>query len=481
LTQVKDFGTTFRFNDDIIRSEPMAQAPLAIGRRPFNKGGLMQSDPIRKAQELPALKTHPSKLFVETTSRCNLNCFMCVKQSADGGIVDGDLATTTFARLGEAMPYLDALVLNGIGEALLHPRLEDFIRLAKARMPTQSWVGFQSNGVLLNERRALSLVEAGLDRIGLSLDGVTPETFRRVREGGELAGVERALSVLSGAGKSCGRADLEIGVEFVLMRENLRELPAALRWSAQRGATFAIVSHLLPYDASHASQALYPASSDAALELFSRWQGRAEREGIDLERYFKLLWRFSRSPEEKRIIAFVEELKAEAEGRGIAFDLKKLLAEDPARQAGVAQILEEARQVAIETGLDLRLPAEVPRQHRRCDFIEDGGAFVSWAGDVHPCYFLWHRYSCFTAGWQQQVTAKTFGNLNQKGLLEIWNAPSFRTFREGALGYDHAPCSSCAVVPCDLVDTQNFEHDCHIKEEPCGACLWATGLFQCLR
>ena len=440
----------------------------------------MQQNPLRKEQELPAFKSHPTKLFVETTSRCNLNCFMCVKQSAGGGVADGDLAATTFARLDEVMPTLDVLVLNGIGEPLLHPHLEEFVRLAKARMPARGWVGFQSNGVLLNEKRALSLVKAGIDRIGLSLDGVTPETFRRVREGGELAGVERALAALSAAGKSCGRPNLEIGVEFVLMRENLRELPAALRWSAQRGATFAIVSHLLPYDASHAPQAAYPASNDAALELFSLWQARAEREGIDLERYFKLLWRFSRRPEEQRIIAFVEAMKAEAERRHISLDLKKLLAEDPARRAGVARILAEARQVAKETGLDLRLPAEVPRQNRRCDHIEDGGAFVSWDGDVHPCYFLWHRYSCFTGSWQQQVKPKVFGNLNQKGLLEIWNSPPFRAFRDGALGYDHAPCGSCAVAPCDLVEAQNFEHDCHVKEEPCGTCPWAVGLFQCL-
>lgn len=441
----------------------------------------MQQNRPTLEQDHPALRNYPTKLFVETTSRCNLNCFMCVKQSDKGAIVDGDLADTTFARIGDALPHLDALVLNGIGEPLLHRGLEEFIRLAKARMPARGWVGFQSNGALLDQGRALSLVEAGLDRIGLSLDGVTPETFRRVREGGELSGVEGALGALGSAAKRCGRSDLEIGVEFVLMRENLRELPDALRWAARRGATFAIVSHLLPYDAAHASQSAYPACTDAAIELFARWQNRAAAEGIDLERYFKLLWRFSRNPEEQRVVTFVEAMKAEAEKDGITLDLKKLLTEAPGRQAEVAQALAKARQVAAETGIDLRLPAEAPRQERSCDFIEDGGAFISWNGDVHPCYFLWHQYRCFAGGWEQQVRPKVFGNLAQRGLLEIWNDPAFRAFRRGALAYDHAPCGSCAVAPCDLVESQAFEYDCHIKEEPCGSCLWATGLFHCLR
>lgn len=440
----------------------------------------MQPNRINASGERPAFRSHPTKLFVETTSRCNLNCFMCVKQTADAGVSEGDLADTTFARLAEALPTLEALVLNGVGEPLLHPRLEAFIRLAKERMPAHGWVGFQTNGVLLSEQRAHSLVAAGVDRIGLSLDGVTPETFRRVRAGGELAAVEGALAALTAAKQSCSRPEVQIGVEFVLMRNNLRELPAALRWAARRGASFAIVTHMLPYDAAHAGQAAFEPCSDAALDLFAEWQARAGREGIDLQDYFKVLWRFSRSAEEQRVVAFVGAMKAAADARGISLDLRKLFAADATRRGEVAAVLAEARQVAAETGLDLRLPAEAPRQERRCEFVEEGGAFVSWDGDVHPCYFLWHRYSCFAGGWAQPVKPRVFGNLNRGGILEVWNDPAFRSFREGVLDYDHSPCTDCSVAPCDYVQTDHFEQDCHIKSEPCGSCLWCTGLFQCL-
>lgn len=428
----------------------------------------------------PAFRKYPSKLFVETTSRCNLNCFMCVKQTADGCITEGDLADTTYARLAEAMPHLDALILNGVGEPLLHPRLEEYIRTAKRRMPSGSWVGFQTNGVLLDDKRAQTLAEAGLDRVGLSLDGVTPETFRRVREGGELASVERAMAFLAAAKRRASRPDLQVGVEFVLMRENLRELPAALRWAAQRGASFALVTHMLPYDSAHAEQAAYDPCSDAALDLFVDWRARAEREGIVLGDYFRALWHFSRSREEQRIVDFVAAMKDAAEKRGIDLDLRRLLAADPARRAEVTEVLAEAEEVAAQTGLDLRLPAESPRHARRCDFIEEGSAFVSWEGDVHPCYFLWHRYRCFAGGWEQQVEPKVFGNLGRQGIREIWNDPSFRRFREGVLGYDHSPCNGCSVAPCDYVQNERFENDCHIREEPCGSCLWCTGLFRCL-
>lgn len=45
----------------------------------------------QEASALPALRAYPSKLFVETTSRCNLNCVMCAKQNRNGITADGDL------------------------------------------------------------------------------------------------------------------------------------------------------------------------------------------------------------------------------------------------------------------------------------------------------------------------------------------------------------------------------------------------------
>jgi molybdenum cofactor biosynthesis enzyme MoaA len=137
-------------------------------------------------------RTYPAKLFVETTTRCNLNCFMCVKQNqGDGAACDGDLSSELFSALEPAFPHLEALILNGVGEPLLHPNLELFIRSAKKLMPQEGWVGFQSNGLLMTNLRAVSLVDAGLDRICLSIDSVSPEKFREVRQGGELEGVER--------------------------------------------------------------------------------------------------------------------------------------------------------------------------------------------------------------------------------------------------------------------------------------------------
>jgi putative metalloenzyme radical SAM/SPASM domain maturase len=430
----------------------------------------------------PALRDHPAKLFVETTTRCNLGCGMCVKQAEGSAVAEGNLSPELFAALEPAFPRLEALVLNGVGEPLLHQGLEEFIRRAKKSMPADGWVGFQSNGLLLTNLRAISLVNAGLDRICLSIDGVFPETFMKVREGGELEGVERALTALAAARELCARPDLRVGVEFVLMRSNLRELPTALRWAAERGASFAIVTHMLPYDARHAREAVYELCTDEAVALFVDGEKRARLDGVDIRRYFEARWRYAtaRNPEEEKVVRAVEAMKEEAARRGIFLDLIKLIGIDYGDLDEVAGVLEEARQVAAETGLELRLPNVLPREKRRCGFVEEGGAFVSWDGNVSPCYFLWHRYRCFASGWEQQVEPRVFGNLAERGVLDIWNDPAFRSFREGVLAYDYPACASCSLAPCDYVQGGEFEQDCHIKDVPCGACLWCMGVFQCL-
>lgn len=420
------------------------------------------------------------KLFVEATTRCNLRCTMCVKQTRGNGIAEGDLSLATFDALTPAFSRLEALVLSGIGEPLLHPGLEGFIRLARRAMPDSGWIGFQSNGLLLDDARALSLARAGLDRVCLSLDAVSPAAFRRIREGGEVGAVGRALAALAHAQAAVGRR-IAKGIEFVAMRDNVAELPAALRWAASRGATFALVTQVLPYEEPLVTQAAYDPNTDAAVGFFEPRRERARREAVDLGRYFEVLWKYTKTPEEQRVVDFVEAMKADAYARDLFVNVQKILARDEAWLARVAEVFAEAERVAEEVGLELRLPEVVPRGERRCDFVEDGGAFVSWDGKVHPCYFLWHGYRCLINGREKFVWPKVFGDLSQRGILAIWNAPAFRAFRENVTRYDYPFCSDCNLAKCcDYVQAKEFEQDCYLNAEPCGDCLWCKGVFQCL-
>ncbi len=426
-------------------------------------------------------RAHPSRLFVEVTTRCNLQCGMCVKQNGNGGISEGTMSRKTFDALAPVFPHLDALILNGIGEPLLHPELESLISRARDLLPDDATVGFQSNGMLLHDERAHSLVEAGLDRVCLSLDTVSDDSFRSLRSGGELRGVESALASLNNARKMHKGRDLRIGIEFVLMRNNFADLPKAIRWAGSAGASFAIVTQLLPYRKDIVSQAAYDTNTTAAIAVYRRWKERASQEGLDIRRYLDTVTKVGRSRDEERIVGLVEQMRADAESQGITLHLDRLLRRDEAWLASVERVLGEAREAAREVGIELTLPGMAPRNTRQCEFVEGGGAFVSWDGNVHPCYFLWHRYACYVGGVEKRVRPWVLGSLQERDILAIWNDVDSRSFRERVRGYQFPFCYDCGFALCDYVGEEDFEQDCYIQKVPCGSCLWCTGLFHCLQ
>ena len=436
----------------------------------------------RRQEESPnPMRQAPAKLYVETATQCNLACPMCVKQSWGSDAAEGLLDPGIFEQVKPAFPYLDALILNGIGEPLLHPLLEKFIRDAKKAMRTGSWVGFQSNGLLIDRDRARSLVEAGLDKICISVDALSPQLYRAVRSGGELGSIEQAFFNLMSAQKSASGSSLKVGIEFVVMQDNLLELPGVIRWAAHHGATFAIVTHLLPYHETMVSHALYDANTDSALELYRSWEEKAVKEGIDIYRYPNVYLKYEKNQRDQKVVDFIEAMKSDAVSKGVYLHLDKLLKRADVRVREVMRLFEEARAVADETGIDLRLPLAVPKSERTCEFVEEGGAFISWDGKMHPCYFLWHRYQCYIDGHKKFVAPKVFGNLNGRGILDIWNSTAYSHFRKNVLRYDYPYCFNCGFALCDYVQGEEFQQDCYTNTEPCGSCLWCMGVFHCLR
>lgn len=114
----------------------------------------------------------PARLYVEVTTRCNLRCSMCVKQTEGCGIEEADMPFEVFSRLASCLPHADVVLLNGVGEPLLHPRLAEMVRFARTHMRDGAWVGFQSNGLALTPRLAAELLEAGLGTMCLSVDSI---------------------------------------------------------------------------------------------------------------------------------------------------------------------------------------------------------------------------------------------------------------------------------------------------------------------
>jgi putative metalloenzyme radical SAM/SPASM domain maturase len=426
------------------------------------------------------MKIFPKKIYLETTTRCNLNCAMCVKHTSGSGMTDGDFDIGLFDSIRPALTEVRTLILSGIGEPLLYPHLEQLIIEARRLMPEDGVIAFQSNGMLLNRELAVKLINAGLDKICISLDSLDPETFSLMRGGGDLNRIRDAFQFLEDASAASGKK-ISSGVEFVLTRDNMNDLPDVVKFASKHGASFVIVTHLIPYSKEIVSSAAYDRNTDAAVELYEKTLRESAASGIDITQYFKVKWKIYNSAEEQRIIDAVEKMTAEARDKNIFLHLQSVMDRDHQIRLNVEEIFIRSTELADTLGIELSLPAVTPAASKRCEFIESDSVFISLNGDVHPCHFLWHKFQCYVSGWQKFVNPKSFGNLAEKDILTIWNSPEFIEFRETVLKYNYPVCSNCSFAPCDYIYSEDFEQDCYINSIPCCDCQWCLGIFQCLR
>ena len=133
----------------------------------------------------------------------------------------------TFRHIVDQLPQIERAVLHGIGEPMLNRDLPRFVSHLKAR---GAQVLFNTNGILLDQRRGDALVEAGLDELRISLDAVTPDLYARLRGVDKLPVVienVKAFVARHGAGQP------KVSLWFVGMQANLNQIPDFVRLASE--------------------------------------------------------------------------------------------------------------------------------------------------------------------------------------------------------------------------------------------------------
>lgn len=130
-----------------------------------------------KMQNLPKF---PKIIEFEVTNHCNFQCLMCKTGVGTSARERGYMSDEVFDRvIEEIKDYPIALKFVGLGEPLLHPRCIDYIKKAKANGII---VHLTTNASLLDESMMRELVEAKLDSIKFSFQGVDREGYLVLRQ-----------------------------------------------------------------------------------------------------------------------------------------------------------------------------------------------------------------------------------------------------------------------------------------------------------
>jgi len=177
---------------------------------------------------------------IELTTRCPLRCKMCCREGHHD-MVRQDMPFENFQKLAPYFKNVEAVVLEGWGESLLHPNLIDCIRLVKQE---GSRVGFVTSGKTLNEVYITELVEAAPDFVGFSLSGANPQTHDAIRQNSSLAELIRHIHFFQEIKARLGKSNPKFHIVYLLLRRNIHELSHLLQLAKDLRIEEVILIHI---------------------------------------------------------------------------------------------------------------------------------------------------------------------------------------------------------------------------------------------
>ena len=173
-------------------------------------------------------------------SNCNLKCVMCPRGGVHGLVNDrrGMMGMELFRKIvdkfkAEKVTVRELWFANW-GEPLLNPDFPEMVRYAKSRLPDAKLIAF-SNLTCLTDPSAVAA--SGLDRIEVSLSGMSQEIYSRNHAGGNVKTVIENLAALAAA-KQRLRSAMEITVKFHDYKYNKADAVLAGEFCRGNGIVF---------------------------------------------------------------------------------------------------------------------------------------------------------------------------------------------------------------------------------------------------
>lgn len=206
------------------------------------------------------------KLYIELTTKCNLNCKICYRQTWKEK--DQELDFSILVKILEEIRNepIKEVIFGGIGEPLVYSRIHEAIELFSEFNLT-----ITTNGTLLFEENLVKLIIEKVNKLVISIDG-SFETFKAIRN----FPLELILENLKSLQKLKVKEVPLLCIEFVLFEENKEDLYKVIDLATSLNIYQLIISHLLPQTQENMDKILY------------RFYGNTQ-----LRSYFDEIWRYA--------------------------------------------------------------------------------------------------------------------------------------------------------------------------------------------
>tara|TARA_R100000008_G_scaffold53027_1_gene32159 strand:- start:1980 stop:2969 length:990 start_codon:yes stop_codon:yes gene_type:complete len=190
----------------------------------------------------------PSQIIVDLTEVCNLACTHCphpefkLSKNYATRYLESELNKKMVDEVAkDGKGYCQFIRYTSNGEPLVHPKGYELIQYAVDNAGT--FVCLTTNGTIMKEKKTKQLLDSGVHMIDISIDGHTPETYAKVRVGGDLnvtrANVLRLIEWVKESG-----VDTKVVVSFVEQPQNTHEAQDFENYWNEQGADSVVIRRL---------------------------------------------------------------------------------------------------------------------------------------------------------------------------------------------------------------------------------------------
>ncbi len=206
----------------------------------------------------------PVSISIEPTTSCNLRCPECPSGlrafTRPTGMMKKELFESVINQLAPSLSYL---IFYFQGEPYLHPHLLEMIRFAAQK---KIYTATSTNAHYLNEEASKETVQSGLDRLIISLDGTTQETYQSYRIGGKLDKVIEGTKNILRWKKELKSTTPHVIFQFLVVRHNEHQIEEVKKLAKELGVDEVKLKTAQIYDFENGSD-LIPVS-----EKYSRYE-----------------------------------------------------------------------------------------------------------------------------------------------------------------------------------------------------------------
>jgi len=203
----------------LVDRKDLANARSYIWATLFSRdSGLALQDVVYR--HFPTLGPYPRQLEVEVTTACNLKCVIC--EHTYWTEKPRHMTFDQFRTVVDQFPGLRWIGLTGIGSGFLNPEYMKMLRFLKEEK--SCFVEFFDPFLSIGEELASQIVEIGVNKIWVSLESATRETYNKIRVGSDFDTVIDNIRTLMRIKRQMKSPIPELWFHFIINRHNEGEM-----------------------------------------------------------------------------------------------------------------------------------------------------------------------------------------------------------------------------------------------------------------